>query len=49
MKKFSLFVLFAILMGVVSGCSGSSDSAAIDKATEIEQQTKAGGGEPQKP
>lgn len=50
MKKLSLFVLATILMGVVAGCSGGSvsESSALDKASEIEQQTKAAGGEPQK-
>jgi len=51
MRKISLLALFALVMGVVAGCSGGgvTESGAVDKATEIENQTKAAGGEPQKP
>lgn len=49
MKKFALFMILVIATGVLAGCGDGGGDAAVDKAAEIEAQTKAAGGDPQKP
>lgn len=50
MRKISLAFVALIVTFVVMGCSGGTvtEAGALDKAAEIEQQTKAAGGEEQK-
>ncbi len=48
MKKLALFMVLVIAAGVLVGCGDSGGGAAVDKAAEIDAQTKAAGGEEQK-
>lgn len=51
MRKFSLLLVLVVVFGAIAGCSGGSvsEAAATDKYSEIENQSKAAGADPQKP
>lgn len=49
MKKLAIFMLLVMAFGILAGCSDGGGDAAVDKAAEIDAQTKAAGGEAQKP
>jgi hypothetical protein len=50
MRKLALLLTVAFVAGILAGCSKEgTESGAVDKYTEIENQSKAAGGTPQKP